>query len=269
MGLERLLAWANPNIIFDFDDSIYMLDPDAQRPGPIATLKSWAKRREFERILRISKSVVTDSSHLLSVAQPHCPDGHIIRGPIDTVRYSPVIREPNGKPVIGWIGSPSTAPYLALIIPILTQLAAHTPFTLKLIGAGRLEFPGLDVCLVPWDMETEVFELATFDIGVMPMPVTEWTKGKMGYKLLQYMAMGIPSVVSDTTTSAEVLEHGVNGFLAGDSQGWTEALGRLLADPDLRASVGAAGRDTALRDFSLAANAPRLERILRGVSTEL
>src|SRR6056297_1871598 len=103
------------------------------------------------------------------------------------------------------------------------------------------------------------------DIGVMPLPDTPWMRGKCGYKLIQYMACGLPVIASPVGVNAEIVEHGVNGFLVGTDEEWKSALTILLKDPDLRRRMGREGRKKVEREYSLQVQGPRVARLLREV----
>lgn len=102
----------------------------------------------------------------------------------------------------------------------------------------------------------------------MPLTDTPWSRGKCGYKLIQYMAFGIPVIASPVGVNAEIVEHGVNGFLASSDAEWVEALQTLLQDPDLRARMAETGRRRVERDYSLQVSGPRVAQMLRGVAAQ-
>lgn len=167
---------------------------------------------------------------------------------------------------VGWMGSPSTASYLAAIGGALARLGSSV--RLRVVGAAGLELPVPATC-VPWCEDNEAEELARFDIGVMPLPDEPWERGKCGYKLIQYMAAGRPVVASPVGVNVTLVRHGVNGFLAEDEESWMEALGRLAADPDLRARMGAAGRRMVEERYNLAVATPPLAQALREAAQPL
>lgn len=163
---------------------------------------------------------------------------------------------------IGWIGSPATEAYLALVAPALGAHMAATASRLTLIGARAGRSDGLAADVRPWSVEREVEELRRFDVGIMPLPDEPFERGKCGFKLIQYMACGLPVVASPVGVNADIVEHGVTGFLATTQQEWSVALGCLSADPDLRAAMGAAGRARFEARYSRESQTPRLARLL-------
>jgi L-malate glycosyltransferase len=263
-GLEKLLRLANKNIIFDIDDSIYM--PDREEPGIIGRLKKYIKKKEVVSVLKISKCVIVENSHIKNFVSRYCNNICMITGPIDTDRNYPrndVNSE--GEITIGWIGSPSTTAYLAMLGGSLRKLSDTYKIKLRLIGASSCDIAGVKVEQVEWSEDTEVSELHKFDIGIMPMPDNEWTRGKVGCKMLQYMANSIPAVVSYTPTNAEVIEDGVSGFLARSDKEWVESLGALIRDERLRRSIGTAGRKVVEERYSLAKNGPIFLKVLDNI----
>ena len=142
---------------------------------------------------------------------------------------------------IVWIGSPTTGQYLNLVIPALQELAKKYPIRLKIIGAS-FEMEGVDVELIKWDAKTEFNELLSADIGIMPLKRTIWENGKCGFKLIQYMACGLPVVATTAPANDEIVDDNVNGFIIYDSQQWYEKLEELVKNKSLREQFGKLGR---------------------------
>lgn len=263
LGLERLLAALSGTIVFDFDDSIYRLDPDDKESGWVGRLKERTKASEVEGILRVSRAAVVENAFLGEYAARHCREVATIPGPIDTDTITAKARYNDGPPVFGWIGSPSTTAYLPMVEPALRQALSGSPGSkVRLMGAGSFEFGSFEAEKVDWSLAAEVPTLQSFDVGLMPMPHNDWTNGKLGVKMLLYMAAGVPAVVSYTRTNAEVIEDGVNGFLAHAQEDWVRILARLAEDPALRRRVGEAGRRTVEERYSLRSGAPKLLALL-------
>lgn len=261
-GLERLLKRVNKNIIFDIDDSIYM--PDAEESGLIGVVKKYIKRKEVISILKVSQCAIVENNHIKKFVKKYCDQIYIITGPIDTARN--YARRDNSNPdelTIGWIGSPSTTLYLKMLDGVLQQLSKRYKIKLRLIGATFYAIEGVKVEVVNWKEKTEILELHKFDIGIMPMPDNEWTRGKVGCKMLQYMANAIPAVVSHTPTNAEIIKDGINGFLVNSEEEWIEKISLLINNPGLRCKIGIAGRKTVEERFSLDVSSPKFLEILR------
>ena len=184
----------------------------------------------------------------------------VIPTPVDTDHFRPPAAptEHDGV-VIGWIGSNTTAPYLKMVEPALEELSRRHPgLELRIVG-GSYQPPSLPrVSLRRWGLESELRELHGFDIGIMPMPDTEWTRGKCGFKTLFYMSVGLPSVSSPVGITTDIIQNGCNGYLASSTEEWVERLGLLIEDAAARRRVGLASRQTVEEKFSLHAQAPRL-----------
>jgi glycosyltransferase involved in cell wall biosynthesis len=168
---------------------------------------------------------------------------------------------------IGWIGSPSTWPNVLPLLPLLTELARSHGVRVRVVGAGqaaaRDRFDGLD--LVDWSEAGEVGDVQAMDIGIMPLADQPFERGKSGYKLVQYLACGLPVVASPVGVNCEIVREDV-GFLATTEDEWRAALTTLIADAELRRRLGSAGRAKAESAYSLASQTPRLVEVLRSAA---
>lgn len=178
----------------------------------------------------------------------------------DTVPASPGIpaQGRNDSIVIGWTGSHSTLKYLKQLEPVLQKLEATNEHVRFLVIADRkpeLRLSRLN--FVPWKKETEAADLMQIDIGIMPLPDDEWTKGKCGFKALQYMAMEIPCVVSPVGVNIQIINHGENGYLARSEKEWEDFIKVLIQDPTLRKKIGKAGRQKVIDHYSVLSNSER------------
>lgn len=255
--LERLFAWRRP-IVFDFDDAIYLVDTSAANAWA-RVLKSPAKTAT---LCRLARQVTVGNPTLADFARTHTESVSVIPTTIDTDLYRPPARPPNPRPVIGWTGSATTLRYLEELAPTLVRLRQRCDFELRVIG-GELEIEGLSVTCVPWRAETEVEDLSTLDVGLMPLSDDPWSRGKCALKALQYMALGVPPVVSPVGVNKAIIRHGENGFLAASGEDWIARLTELLGDTALRERLGRAARQTVEQEFSARVQAPRLARVLR------
>lgn len=248
-------------VVFDFDDAIFTTEsPDASVAD---RLRTWFHARSVEPILTAASHAIVENDYTAAYAERFCPQVSIITGPIDTDRYVPGRGRDETEVVLGWIGSPSTAPYLETIREPLARIGERFPsMVVRIIGADAPEIPGVKTESLPWGLDREVGDLQTFDIGLMPLPDDPWTRGKGGYKLLQYGAMGIASVASPVGVNREIVEDGVSGLLADTEADWVDALVRLIEDEEERIRMGAAARERMLSQYALAKAADRLHGIL-------
>jgi glycosyltransferase involved in cell wall biosynthesis len=186
---------------------------------------------------------------------------------IDLERYlKPQIKSKIDKiPVVVWIGSPSTVRYLQILQKPLQQLAQHIPFQLRVIG-GEIDIPGVNVQCLRWSEDTEVENIASADVGVMPLLDSPWERGKCGYKLIQYMACSLPVVASPIGVNTEIVRSEVNGYLANDVNEWIAALENLLVDANLRNQMGQRGRQRVEQEYCLQVAAPSLAVWLKKVA---
>ena len=260
-----LLRRSFGKIVYDFDDAIFT----THDPGEdwAARIQTWYHRRGLPAMLTAASHAVVENDYTRGYAEGHCPAVSIITGPIDTERYSPgPFRDRPDQIVLGWIGSATTERYLELIRGPLEDLGlSHRGLRLRLIGAASFELEAMPVERIDWSLETEVAALQGMDIGLMPLPDDPWTRGKGGYKLLQYMSMGIPAVASPVGINSDIVENGRTGFLAFDDAEWTERLATLVVDPDLRRRMSSAGRQKMVSQYSLTKSSRRLREILESV----
>jgi glycosyltransferase involved in cell wall biosynthesis len=182
------------------------------------------------------------------------------RYPVQPVRAARRVGEPV---TIGWIGSPATADYLGAVATVLRQLQDRHAVRCVAIGARPDQLIGTPFEHSDWTAGTEAALLQQFDIGIMPLPDAPWERGKCGYKLIQYMASGLPVVASPVGVNREIAVDGDNGFLAADDREWFDALERLVIDPALRERMGARGRRMVEQSYCLQVQAPRLVDMLR------
>lgn len=260
--IERAIAQLGIPIVYDFDDAIFL--PAVSEANRVVSFLKDPER--VSQILALSREVTVGNEWLAEYARKFNSHVTVIPTAVDTNRFVP---RPDPQPaegrklVVGWIGSPTTFQYLESLKDILATVAAKHPFTLKVSGAGRpVNFPGVDVQVVPWSMADEVSLFNTCDIGVYPLTDDDWSRGKCGFKAIQCMACGVPVVAAAVGVNREIIEHGVNSMLASTPQQWIDGLTTLLTNPGLRAQMAVAGRQTIEERYSLRVTAPQLAAVL-------
>lgn len=261
--LERILAAKEIPVVYDFDDAIFLPDTsDANR------WFHWLKQpKKTSAICRLSDHTIVGNRYLQEYALRYTSSVSVIPTTIDTDAYTPKeSAQIDGLPVIGWSGSLTTLKHLKTIGQILQELRKQLPFRLKVIGSERFSLPGVEVIPQAWNPRTEVEDLKSIDIGLMPLPDDPWARGKCGLKILQYMAVGVPTVASPVGVNAQIIEDGKNGFLASRPEEWVEKLMNLASDEALRQRFALEGRRTVVERYSAKQYAPRLLEILQAVS---
>ena len=253
--VEAGLAGSATPIVVDYDDAqFHRYD---QHANPIVRR---ILGRKLDRVMRRAAVVVVGNRYLAERAvAAGARDVRVLPSAVDLARYGQV-EVPSRRDVftIGWIGSPTTAPYLRAVSGALQEVADRIPTRIVLVGAGPVALPGLRVELRPWSEATEVAELRTFDVGIMPLTDGTWERGKCGFKLIQYMAVGRPVVASPVGFNTELVQPGQTGLLAASRDEWREALLSLAASPGAATCMGLAGRTLVEAEYSTQAVAPRL-----------
>ena len=252
--------WARTPILFDFDDAIFLGDTNPTN-GAVHRFKcAW----KVPHVLRWSRQVIAGNAYLAAYARAYQRRVTVIPTPIDTTRYQPrhtSDASSEAVPVIGWVGTPTSAKYVESYRDVFRQLAARRRFILRIVGAGRpVSLPGVTVDQREWNLAREVEEFQRCNIGIYPLLDDDWSRGKCGFKALQFMACGVPVVASRVGMNTEMITHGVNGLLASSVQEWVEALEALVDDAALRRRLGEAARVTVETRDSLAVNAPKVVR---------
>ncbi|MBI4846722.1 MAG: glycosyltransferase family 4 protein [Candidatus Omnitrophica bacterium] len=244
---ERLICLLNKNIVFDFDDAIFLVPPQRQ-----SFLYNFRYKDNIRDIIRISRLVIVGNNYLKTYALRFNSNVQLIPTSIDTNRWFIDKKEQLAKTkvVIGWIGSEHTLFYLDALGDSLRNLSRLFQIEVRVVGVNNFFVKGVDVVNIPWSFISEVDEVNKFDIGIAPLVEDAWGKGKCALKALQYMSCGIPVVCSQAGVYKEIIDDGENGFLASDEYAWEKKLAMLISDEKLRVKIGKQGRITVLERFS-------------------
>lgn len=238
--VERWLKRRGAVVMFDYDDALFI--HKSSRYTPLASLiRSPDKVR---RLFSIVDCTVAGNDWLRDAARAEGGAAETLEVAEDTARIPMHAPHTNDAPVtIGWLGSPSTVKYLHFIAPVLQDIAQRYPETqFHIMGGGDFQMDGVPWQLSDWSLDAELQALATFDIGLMPLPPEDWAKGKSGGKARTYMAAGVVPVCSAIGYNTELLRHGQTGFLCTTPQDWTRAIEAVLTDPALRQRIAVAAR---------------------------
>ncbi len=266
---EVFLRLLRRRLVYDIDDAVFLYYTRSKNPIVRLFLSS-----KIGMCLKLSHCVLAGNGYLRDYASRFNSNVRLFPTVVDTLRYDTALskwsrdRSTNNTkgPVIGWIGSNETLPYLVEIEPALRKLANKYKFKLLVIGTRDLKMEGVEVETVEWSESREIEELLRCDIGIMPLPSDEWAEGKCGLKLLQYMACSLPVVSSPSGGGLEIVEHGRNGFIARDQGEWVKYLSTLIDNEELRVRFGREGRRRVHDFFSLSHWAPVMKEVLLRVA---
>lgn len=243
-------------LIYDFDDAIWI--PNVTDGNQLAGyVKCYWK---VALICRWAHKVSAGNAFLAQYASPY--NHRVVYNPtcVDTAKkYLPAVSHRTGQsePIIGWTGSHSTLSYLAALLPVLKKLKQQKRFRLLVICDRKPTFDDIDFSFLPWNASTEISDLCQLDIGLMPLTPDAWSEGKCGFKIIQYMALGIAAVASPVGVNKDIVDHGSNGFLCETEEEWLHGLALLLDDAEKRKVFGEQGRQKIVQQYSVSANAPR------------
>jgi len=267
--LERVLARVNPHIIFDLVDPVYLRKALSSKLIDRIKMKFYDQSVLLPRMLAVARAVNLSTPYLREYVRAYCSNIWVTPGPIPQNKCKVHLPKEPHEVVIGWMGSPSTAKYLYELTEVFVELQRKYQVKIKVIGAGQIYNPPemLSIIREDWHLETEIEQLYSFDIGIMPLPDGPWERGKGGYKLLQYMSIGIPSIASPVGINTELIQDGVNGFLASIIDEWLEKLSLLVMEPMLRKELGIRGWKTA-QQYTIEAQFPSIKAILETVMSE-
>lgn len=244
--LKKILG---KKIIYDFDDAIWIPNTSAQ--NKIAGLvKSFWK---VKYICQWSYKISAGNDFLCAFAQQSGAK-EIVKIPtvVNTeTRYNQLKKHQSEKLVIGWTGSHSTLKFIDEVVPVLKKLQKEISFTFLVIADKKpeLDLDSWEFC--PWNEQSEIEDLLKIDIGVMPLKNDAWSEGKCGFKLIQYLSLGIPAVANSVGVNKQIINEGLNGFLADDAVQWEHSLRQLLKNEALRTEMGKKGREKIISEYSI------------------
>ncbi len=252
-----IFAWLITKIfkkytIFDFDDAIWI--PNASENNSKLTML-FKRFQNTGDICKWASVVSVGNKYLAEYAGKF--NSRVVINPttIETDDHHNVIKQHNNSVfVIGWTGSHSTLKYLNELYPILEKLESKFNFEFHVIADVPPKFKLKSLRFVKWNKETEIEDLLKFNIGVMPLPDDIWSKGKCGFKALQYMALGIPAIVSNVGVNAEIVDHKVNGFVCNDQIDWEKYLELAITNPKLVEELSLHTRSKIVDNYSVKSN---------------
>lgn len=246
---EKKLSRLPCKIIMDFDDAVWLMDVSVGN-RKLAFLKNPGKT---EKIIKYSDLIITGNSYLASYAMGFNNNTSIIPTTIDTSYHVPGDLPKKDGVCIGWTGTETTVKHFEGILPVLIRIKEKygQKIYFKLVSNNQISFPELELESTIWDAGSEIGQLLEMDIGIMPLPDDEWSKGKCGFKGLQYMSLEIPAIMSPVGVNTQIIENNVNGLLVKSDMDWFDGLSKLIEEPLLREKLGKAGRETVENRFSV------------------
>jgi len=251
-------------IIFDYDDAIW-LDLVSGHNRRFRFLKNPDKTKT---IIGLSRLVFAGNQFLADYAKQFNQNVVIVPTTIDTNVYQPAYDMGKERICIGWSGSFSTIAHFTTCLDALRVIKNKygNRVYFKVIGDGKYRNEELNIKGEDWKKESEVKDLKEIDIGIMPLPDDEWSKGKCGLKGLQYMALAIPTIMSPVGVNKDIITDGVNGFLASATDEWVNKLSTLIESAELRGEMGGKGRKTVVEQYSVEAIKHLYLKYLTGVA---
>lgn len=264
---EKIFWPRNIPVVTDYDDAIFHRY-DQSRHYVVRSLLG----RKIDNIMRASTVVTAGNQYLSDRAESAGANRvEIVPTVVDMEPYQHASgQRADDRVRIGWIGTPETwSSFATSFAGWIAQVAEREGAVFRVVGAEPRPRVKAPFEFMPWSEEAEVSLLKGMDLGLMPLPDTPWTRGKCGYKLIQYMACGLPVIASPVGVNREIVEPGVNGFLAETEEEWHDALTTLVRDQDLRRRMGQAGRAKIIDNFSLQVQGPRVAQLLRSVAKGL
>jgi len=257
-------------MVLDLDDATYVSYTSPTYGGVGKTLKWFGKTDD---LIRWAHTVICGNSSIAEYVSRKGAQARIIPTVVDTNIFRPGERKAEHSVVLGWIGTHSTFPYLQTVFPVLENLAQRHKIRLKVVGAGTddVTIPGVEVENLRWNLEREVADFQSIDIGLYPIDealYAGWASGKSGFKAVQYMAVGVPYVATPVGGSGEIGEAGVTHLFARTPDEWYQALEELIVNPERRREMGAAGRAHATTHYALEDQADKLAEVLRKAARE-
>lgn len=258
----------NLPMILDLDDATY-IPYESPTYGRIGSLFKFFGKTD--NLIRRADAVICGNRFIAEYVEKKGTKTVIIPTVADTDKFVPLEKN-NVIPVLGWIGTHSTFPLLESIFPVLQRLAQKHEFVLKIVGSGRerIEIEGVKVENLRWNLEREIADFQSLDVGLYPIAVSasasnEWLLGKSGFKAIQYLAVGIPFVVTPIGVCAEIGVPGATHFNATSGEDWYNALDKLISDVNLRKLMGRRARLYSEENYALNQQSEKLAAAFKSI----
>lgn len=246
---EKEFAKSSAKVVFDFDDAIWLPNVSSGNKA-LQLLKNPSKT---EAIISCADMVFAGNDYLANYASDFCQNVKVIPTTIDTTYHKREKQNTSNRVCIGWTGTETTRKYLEMIKPVFQKLTSKYGDLIyfKVICDQPWSAEGMELKNEKWNKEKEIEQLEEIDVGVMPLMDDQWSRGKCGFKGLQYMAMESATIMSPVGVNKQIINHGENGYLASTDEDWFEQLSSLIENKELRLQIGKAGRDTVIKNYSV------------------
>jgi glycosyltransferase involved in cell wall biosynthesis len=256
-----LLRKRAKRIVFDFDDAIMFRNSKSKDPF------SNTRMRRFIQMIKASDFVIAGNEFLKSQVLPYNSNIEVIPTPIDQEKYLPKDYSlKKEKVTIGWIGDHGSIHYLKRMKPIFENIGkSYKNVELKIVCDTFFDCENLNVIKKNWNQKDEIFDLQSFDIGIMPLIDDRWSWGKCGLKIIQYQGVALPVVCTPVGINRDLVEDGVNGFYAMTDEEWLRNLSILIENDKLREKMGYEGLKKVREKYTVEVCAPKLLSILNRV----
>jgi len=249
---ESLINLTGKKMILDFDDAVFVRYQNSSNP-----LIRFLLRKKIFRVVQLAQGVIVGNRYLYDEFISYNKNISLIPTVVSSKLYDSVVSgSGSDKCIIGWIGSLSTSRYLLPLCDIFRTFDKES-FQLNLIGFDkrlRDQFEGINVEWIDWKRETEITEIKKFSVGIMPLDDDLWSRGKCGFKIIQYMACRVPVIASPVGVNSEIIEDGINGFLASDPDEWRERIRYFISNREVAKKMGNSAYEKFVRNYSLERN---------------
>ena len=261
---EKIFRKLSSKIIYDIDDLVYLNKYSEQNK----LAKYFRFPEKYYYLMESSDYVITCTSYLNNFVKKYNKNTNNISSTINTSKYVPIKKNNNSNVVLGWTGSFSTLPYLHLIDDVINKIQENYECPIHIIGSTKKKFNFNNYKSFKWTSKSEVRILNTIDIGLYPLPNEEWVKGKSGLKAIQFMALGIPVVATDTEINRKVIINNKTGFLVKSNKDWIKKIKLLIKNKELRYKMGLNGIKHVEKNFSINANKGTYLKILDKLTSD-
>ena len=261
LGLGKVRALARRHkLVFDFDDAIW-----TSEKGDWSLFTRLRTKARLASVLKHSAVVLAGNDYLADYARRYNGNVVVVPTVVDTALYPARQHADTRVVTLGWVGHSVNFKYLAAVGDAIRRLAAVRPVRLLVVADQDFRADGIEVENRRWTEATEIGHILEMDIGLMPLADDEWTRGKCGFKAIQYMAAGIPPVASPVGVNARIIDAGTDGCLATSQQEWFDALTLLCGDAGLRQRLGDAARRKIQSRYSLQGTGPAVSSLFAGL----